>query len=131
MTEQKLSLFERIGGADAVDRLVDAFYDQMDTQPSARHIRAMHPIDLSLTKWVLKHYLVEWMGGPRLFPPRSSRPPLRERHDKFRITEREKDAWLLCMGQALADVVPDEECRRDITKGLTGMANWMINAKDQ
>lgn len=124
------SLYDRIGGAEGVDRLVDAFYDEMDTQPRAQRIRGMHPMDLSLTKWVLKHYLVEWMGGPRLFPPRSSRPQLRARHDRFTITVREKDAWLSCMGAALTRTVADPQCRLDIEKGLTGMANWMINARE-
>lgn len=59
--------FTRIGGAGAVDRLVEAFYARMDTLPEAATIRAMHGSDLNATKDVLKRYLGEWMGGPKLF----------------------------------------------------------------
>ena len=37
-----LTDFVRIGGAPAVDRLVEAFYRRMDELPEARGIRAMH-----------------------------------------------------------------------------------------
>lgn len=48
------SMFERIGGALTIDRLVEAFYKNMDEMPEARGIRAMHATDLGPTKNVLK-----------------------------------------------------------------------------
>jgi len=45
-----LSMFERIGGAVTVDRLVEGFYLRMETLPEAAIIRAMHPSDLGSTK---------------------------------------------------------------------------------
>lgn len=128
MSIDPTSLFARIGGATAIERLVDMFYDTMENEPEARHIRAMHPLDLSLTRWVLKHYLLELTGGPKAFSPKGSRPGLRERHEHFRITAREKDAWLLCMHRAMDAVVTDEEARKELARRLTGMANWMINS---
>ena len=58
--------FLRMGGADAVNRLVDAFYARIDSLPTAGTIRAMHEADLSPTKQVLKRYLEEWLGGEAL-----------------------------------------------------------------
>ena len=51
-----LSMFERIGGAVVIDRLVEAFYRRMDTLPEATTIRAMHAPDLGSVKSVLKRY---------------------------------------------------------------------------
>ena len=59
------SHFEAIGGQAAVDRLVNAFYAQMDSRPDATGIRAMHEPDLGHTKAVLRLYLAEWLGGPK------------------------------------------------------------------
>lgn len=47
--------YDRIGGHEAVVRLVDAFYQAMDTLPQAATIRAMHEPDLRATKAVLIH----------------------------------------------------------------------------
>ena len=43
--EAEISMFERIGGAVVIDRLVEAFYRRMDALPEARTIRAMHAPD--------------------------------------------------------------------------------------
>src|SRR6266700_7614265 len=68
--EARISMFDRIGGAVAVDRLVEAFYRRMDTLPEARAIRAMHAPDLVPIGVVLKRYLGEWTGGPKLLSRR-------------------------------------------------------------
>jgi truncated hemoglobin YjbI len=62
--DSRLSMFERIGGAVIVDRLVETFYDRVDTLPEAATIRAMHGPDLGPTRQIFKRYLCEWMGGP-------------------------------------------------------------------
>ncbi|WP_458422696.1 globin domain-containing protein, partial [Pseudomonas aeruginosa] len=49
-----------------MDALVDRFYDRMDTLPEAKTIRAMHADELGLIRDVLKRYLTEWTGGPKL-----------------------------------------------------------------
>lgn len=61
-----ISMFERIGGRAAIDRLVDRFYDRMNSLPEAKTIRAMHADDLGPIRDVLKRYLTEWTGGPKL-----------------------------------------------------------------
>ncbi|MGB2942834.1 MAG: hypothetical protein WBB79_08435, partial [Candidatus Macondimonas sp.] len=63
--EAVVSMFERVGGAPTIDRLVESFYARMDSLPEANVIRAMHAPDLGPTKDVLKRYLGEWMGGPK------------------------------------------------------------------
>lgn len=69
-TDVSTSMFERIGGSATIDRLVDRFYDRMDTLPEAKVIRAMHADDLGLIRVVLKRYLTEWTGGPKLYSQR-------------------------------------------------------------
>lgn len=122
------SLYDRIGGADAVERMVDIFYDTMESEPAARHIRSLHPLNLDLTRWVLKHYILELTGGPKAFSPKGSRPGLRPRHDRFVITAREKEAWLLCMRRAMDAVVEDGAAREELNRRFTSIANWMINS---
>jgi hemoglobin len=125
--EVKTSMFERIGGAVIIDRLVEGFYERMDTLPEARTIRAMHAPDLGPTKTVLKRYLCEWMGGPKLYSAEKGHPRLRQRHMGFQIGETERDAWLLCMRGALDASIKDTEARREIYAALAKLADWMRN----
>lgn len=87
-----LSPFDQIGGAQTVDRLVEAFYRRMEALPEARTIRALHPPDLAATKEVLKRYLGEWLGGPKAYSQERGHPRLRMRHLGFRIGIAERDA---------------------------------------
>ena len=96
-TDVTTSMFERIGGSATIDALVDCFYDRMDRLPEAKVIRAMHADDLGLIRDVLKRYLTEWTGGPRLYTPEKGHPRLRQRHFGFAIGDAERDAWMLCM----------------------------------
>jgi len=119
--------FSRIGGAPAVDRLVEAFYARMDSLPEAQVIRVLHPKDLSATKELLKRYLGEWMGGPPLYSGARGHPRLRMRHFGFKIGETERDAWLACMGGALTETVADAALREELFQAFFKLADWVRN----
>jgi hemoglobin len=71
-TQAFASMYERIGGAVTIDHLVESFYRRMDALPEVQIVRAKHAADLDSTKRVLKHYLAEWMGRPKLIRPRKA-----------------------------------------------------------
>ena len=119
--------FALIGGQGTVDRLVDRFYDLMETLPEARVIRALHPRDLGVIREVLKKYLAQWLGGPTAYSDERGHPRLRARHLPFSIGDEERDAWMLCMRQAMQDVVTDEAVRDGILLKLSSLADWMRN----
>ncbi|MGO8954924.1 MAG: group II truncated hemoglobin [Rhodomicrobium sp.] len=129
-TEQTDTHFSRLGGARAIDRLVEAFYRRMDTLPEARIIRAMHLADLAPTKAILKDYLGEWLGGPTLYSQKRGHPRLRMRHTRFSIGPAERDAWMTCMRGALEEAVPGEGLRSEIGQKLYQLADWVRNDKD-
>ncbi|TPQ33990.1 globin [Bradyrhizobium guangdongense] len=122
-----VSIFERIGGRATIDRLVDRFYERMDTLPEARTIRAMHAADLGEIKDVLKRYLTEWTGGPKLYSVEKGHPRLRQRHMHVAIGDADRDAWLLCMRGALEETVTDVVARQDLDQALSRLADWMRN----
>ncbi len=119
--------FHRIGGQATVDRLVDNFYDRMETLPEAAVIRALHPQDLSGIRTILKKYLAEWLGGPPAYSQERGHPRLRARHLPFSIGDEERDAWMFCMRGALEEVVTDVPAREWILQKLTPLADWMRN----
>lgn len=120
--------FEKIGGAVAVQRLVDAFYAAMDTRADARAIRAMHAADLATTRAVLVKYLSEWLGGPRQYSAERGPPRLRRVHQPFPIDAAARAAWMACMQQALAEVEVDAGLRQSLTAAFAKIAEHIQNA---
>jgi hemoglobin len=129
-TVTEVSMFDRIGGAVAVDRLVEAFYGHMDKLPQAATIRAMHAADMGHIKLVLKRYLSEWTGGPKLYSPEKGHPRLRQRHMPFPIDNDARDAWMACMTKALDETIVDAAARAELEGNMRKLADWMCNQAD-
>ncbi|MGK0248992.1 MAG: hemoglobin [Oleispira sp.] len=89
--------FNAAGGFEGIKKLVDAFYDAMETLPQARPIRGMHNSDLTESRDKLTRFLTGWLGGPTLFSDKYGpiRIPVAHRH--LAIGHAERDAWLACM----------------------------------
>jgi hemoglobin len=121
------SHFARLGGSEAVTRLVDAFYRAMDGRNEATTVRAMHDTDLTQTKAVLVKYLTEWMGGGRLYSPEHGAPMLRRRHQRFAVDAAARDAWMLCMREALNEVCADTALRAELDAAFYKVADFMLN----
>ncbi len=101
MTSPAPSHFDTLGGEDGIRRLVDHFYDLMDSAPDAVHVRALHAASLKVSREKLRMFLTGWTGGPPVYVERFGHPQLRMRHFPFAIGVRERDEWLWCMDRAL------------------------------
>ena len=124
---QASTAYEIMGGQETVDRLVDRFYDRMESLPEAAVIRAMHAGDLAAIRTLLKKYMGEWLGGPKRYTSERGHPMLRARHLPFPIGNAERDAWMLCMNGALDETVSHDEVREHVRAALANLAGWMRN----
>lgn len=93
--------YQAAGGEAGIRSLVDGFYDAMDRLPEAAKIRAMHPEDLTISKDKLARFLCGWLGGPKLYAEKYGSIRIPQAHSRFEIGPQERDAWLLCMEEAL------------------------------
>ena len=121
------SVYERIGGADGVRALVARFYELMDELPEAYRVRRLHPESLAGSADSLFKFLSGWFGGPPLYVAERGHPRLRMRHLPYAIGPAERDEWLLCMRQALAEQVKDDALRALVDRAFTEMADHMVN----
>ena len=96
-------------GEDGIQRLVNTFYDIMDSLPEAAGVRAMHANDLSTMKIKLAEYLTGWMGGPPVYAQKYGSVCMTSPHEFYHIGPDERDQWLLCMDKALAQTGASEE----------------------
>ncbi|HZV54087.1 MAG TPA: group II truncated hemoglobin [Rhodocyclaceae bacterium] len=127
MTEPAITPYQRIGGERAVRALVHRFYELMDTLPEAYGVRKLHPKDLSGSEEKLFMYLTGWLGGPQLFVEKFGHPRLRSRHMPFAIGDTERDQWMLCMRQAMAEQIDDATLRAALDTALADLADFMRN----
>lgn len=94
--------FQAAGGIEGIERLVNDFYDHMDTLPQAATIRAMHQEDLSEARDKLARFLCGWLGGPKRYAEKYGPISIPQTHTRWPIGEAESAAWLLCMEKAIA-----------------------------
>ena len=118
-----MTYFEQIGGAPAIDKIVEEFFHRMETLPEARTVREMHADDLAKTKSVMKRYFSELLGGPMEFPEERGHPALRMRHAAIPIGPKERDAWMKCMGEAFESVVTDKNLCQFIEQRISKLAD--------
>lgn len=124
------NLYQRLGGDAGIDVFVSRLYDVMATDPEAGEIWKWHPEDMDEVKARLRAFLSGWLGGPAVYPERYGPPMMRRRHMAFPIGAKERDMWLKCARQALAETVTDAPARADLDYALTAMADHMRNRND-
>jgi hemoglobin len=127
MEQHKRTLYEEMGGEEGIRRLVNRFYDLMDSAPQASHIRSLHAASLKASREKLFMFFSGWTGGPQLYVEKFGHPRLRARHLPFPIGERERDEWLWCMDRALDEHEMPELTRVQVRANLHALADHMRN----
>lgn len=121
------TVFEWVGGEGPVRALVDRFYDLMELEPSYAGIRALHPQDLGGSRDKLFWFLCGWMGGPSHYIDRFGHPRLRARHLPYAIGLAERDQWMACMQQAMADQGLEPGLATRLAQAFFQTADFMRN----
>ena len=122
------SSFLAAGGESGIYSLVEDFYHQMETLPQAELIRSMHPADLTESIDKLARFLCGWLGGPKLYREKYGSISIPRAHQHLKVTATERDAWLLCMQQALLNTDYDEDFQQYLLNQLAVPANRCVNA---
>jgi hemoglobin len=124
------SQYDILGGEEGVRHLVNRFYDLMDENKKVATLRAMHAKSLRVSREKLFLFLSGWLGGPSLYIEKYGHPRLRQRHLPFQITSNERDQWLDCMNQALAEQITDPLLLQTLKSSFFNVANHMRNTAD-
>ena len=130
MAEEVITLYQAIGGDDTVKALSHRFYELMDTLPEARHVRAVHPPSLEGSEEKFYEYMTGYLGGPPLYTDKYGHPRLRARHFVAPIGPRERDEWLLCFKQAMAETIEHPKLREIIWTPVERLAFHMQNREE-
>jgi hemoglobin len=119
--------YDMLGGEAGVRQLVERFYDVMESETQASHIRAMHAKSLRASREKLFLFLSGWLGGPDLYVQKYGHPMLRRRHMPFAIGKQERDQWMHCMRKALDDMPIDAQLKARLAQAFLATADHMRN----
>jgi truncated hemoglobin YjbI len=118
-------LFRRIGGQQAVDRLVDLLYEGISADAQ---LRPLFPRDLAGSRSRQKLFFAEWLGGPGRYSEQAH-AGLRHTHDGLPITAALADRWLGHLRGALAATVTAGDDRAAIATVARGLATALVSGQ--
>ena len=131
MTEQQgeepegISVYEAVGGMPFFERLVDAFYEGVATDPV---LLPLYPeADLTGAKHRLTLFLGQYWGGPMTYMEERGHPRLRLRHMPFPIGVDARDRWLLHMAAAVERTTDNPQIREVLMAYFVPAAEMLRN----
>ena len=95
--------FQAAGGETGIRQLVDEFFDRMESDPRFKVICDMHPEDKDESRDKLARFLCGWLGGPRLYQQKYGSIGIPRVHEHLAIATPERDQWLTCMSETVAE----------------------------
>jgi hemoglobin len=125
MSEDFVSFYEAVGGAETFTRLVRRFYAEVAADPV---LRPVYPAqDLGPAEEHLRLFLIQYWGGPDTYNQLRGHPRLRMRHVRFRIGETERDLWLKHMRTALDELALPGPLDAQLWDYLVMAAHSLVN----
>ena len=122
---QGVDLYHALGGMDTCRRLSAAFYAHVEHDPV---LRPLYPPTLKgCPIEALAAFLIQFFGGPCEYAPRRWSLSLREAHLRFAIGQKEREAWLNDMFQAIDEVNIEEPARSALRWFFAQSSAFFIN----
>ena len=110
--------FQAAGGEAGVFKLVNAFFDRMGSDERFATIYAMHPDDMEVSRDKLARFLCGWLGGPKLYREKYRSISIPRAHEHLAIATPERDQWLTCMSETVAEQPFDPAFRKYLLEQL-------------
>lgn len=117
--------YDSIGGEAAVRRVVDRFYDLMESEPGYAALRAMHAPDLAPMRGSLAGFLTGWLGGPRHWFEKNVGVCVMSAHAVLPIDAETSRQWTDAMARALSESGVDADLAARMNDAFERMAGGM------
>jgi hemoglobin len=116
-------IFARIGGAPAIDALIEGLYDRIEADPA---LRPLFGRDLTNEREGQKRFFTEWLGGERNYSDHAHLS-LKHRHDLLPITRSLAGKWLAHFRGTLDSTVSDADAHCTIYDNVRLLALALVN----
>lgn len=95
--------YELLGGSVAISRIVERFYDLMDSEAEFAALQHMHADNLGPMRQSLAGFLAGWSGGPRHWFDQNPGKCMMSAHAGLGVNQETARQWMDCMTRAVAD----------------------------
>ena len=127
---RQVTLYDRVGGSDYFERLVDRFYDGVEDDPVLLALYP-EPSDLAGARRRLTLFLVQYWGGRTTYLQERGHPRLRSRHFPFPIGVPERARWLHHMRAAIEESDATDDVKAELHQYMTAAADAMRNREEE
>ncbi|MGI9201342.1 MAG: group II truncated hemoglobin [Woeseiaceae bacterium] len=110
--------FRAAGGEAGIRKLVDEFFNRMGSDPRFAVIYEMHPDDKQESRDKLARFLCGWLGGPKLYHEKYGGISIPRVHQHLAIATPERDQWLTCMAETVAEQTFESTFKRYLMEQL-------------
>ncbi|MEI6439159.1 MAG: group II truncated hemoglobin [Alphaproteobacteria bacterium] len=117
--------FEAIGGDPKVRRIVERFYNLMDSDPAYVDLRLLHAADLAPMRASLAGFLTGWLGGPRTWFQANPGRCMMSMHATVPVSAATAAQWTHAMARSLKEAEIDPAMEKLINKAFANMARNM------
>ena len=121
-SQRSVTAYECLGGYPVVRRMVDRFYDLMDSDPDYSDLRALHAPDLAPMRDSLTGFLSAWLGGPRDWFEANPGKCMMSAHRNVAVTQKTAGQWADAMERSVGECVADKDLAVKLAEALSGMA---------
>lgn len=100
----KKTMLAEIGGEDRLRKLVNDFYDLVETLPEGENIKKLHARGHGLdhVREEQFNFLSGFLGGRRYYEEKFGHMNVKRMHEHVPISQQDAEDWLTCMDKALA-----------------------------
>jgi hemoglobin len=110
--------FLAAGEEVGIRKLVDGFFARMGSDSRFETIYDMHPEDKEVSRDKLARFLCGWLGGPKLYQEKYGGISIPRVHEHLAIASPERDQWLTCMRETVAEQSFDAEFKTYLMQQL-------------
>jgi len=121
--------FDRLGGREPVVRIVERFYDLMETDPAFAELRAMHAPDLAPMRDSLAGFLTMWLGGPRDWAASHPGVCMMSAHAGLPVDRDVAVQWITAMERALIETGVEQPLRSELVHAFAKVSAAMVNRR--
>ena len=125
---RKPSIYDNLGGAEGIEKLVNTFCDVLETTEVGRPIHLLHLRGHGMAHARMEqfNFFSGMFGGPKLYAEKWGHSNVRQIHEHVEITEAHKDAWLASMKLAIEKLDYEPNMKQLLMDNFERMASLLV-----
>ncbi len=127
-----IPLYDLIGGEEGIVKLVNVFYDIVETNPEGHKLHLLHLRGNGIAHSRVEqfNFLSGFLGGPKLYVEKHGHSNVRSMHEHVEINSEAKEIWLKCMSMAIDDIGIAPNIKDKLMSNFTVIAERLVNRSD-